>query len=153
MIKIQDLARDLGVTDRTIQKHLHRLTPELEGHFERRGRNGTWLDDVAVEAIRSRMVMPPAPVISDGQLAAENEKLKNALLEIQQKYIGLQEKLINYAALEAEASNSKQLLQQAADRQDQLENDLADAQSRVLQLEQQLENLKNRSFWDRLFNR
>ena len=54
-IKLSDFARDCGVTDRAVQKHLKKLETELEGHFERRGpQGGTWLDELAQEKIRMR---------------------------------------------------------------------------------------------------
>lgn len=55
MIKLQEFARQQGVTDRAIQKHLKKYSAELDGLFERRGPNGTWLTDEACEILRSKM--------------------------------------------------------------------------------------------------
>lgn len=67
MIKLQDFAAQQGVTDRAIQKHLKNHEEALQGHFERKGPNGTWLDDYACEFIRSKMVQQPL-VMADSSL-------------------------------------------------------------------------------------
>lgn len=86
MIKLQDFARDCGVTDRQIQRQLKKYEAELEGHFERKGSNGTWLDDVACELIRSRMKQQPTVVYQDGdglwELSQELEQAKKELREL-----------------------------------------------------------------------
>ena len=43
MIKLQDFAKECGVTDRAIQKHLVKYADELNGLYERKGPNGTCL--------------------------------------------------------------------------------------------------------------
>jgi hypothetical protein len=76
VVKLSDFANECGVTDRAIQKHLKNMENELSGHFERRGINGTWLDEIAMSEIKKRMITPPAPIISDSTLLRENEELK-----------------------------------------------------------------------------
>lgn len=68
MIKLQDFARDCGVTDRAIQKHVKNHEAELQGHIERRGKNGTWLDEYAEEFIRGLMKTAPVVVGDNAQL-------------------------------------------------------------------------------------
>lgn len=65
MKKLQDFAREMGVTDRMIQKHLRTYAAELEGHYERKGPNGTWLDDEAQDIIRSKMRQAPVAVFEE----------------------------------------------------------------------------------------
>lgn len=124
VVKLGDFARECGVTDRAIQKHIKTLADKLDGHYERRGPNGTWLDEVAMDMIRGRMVTPPPPVVSDGRLTEENEKLRRALMELQTKYIAMQEKMIEQAALVAEAEMGKRLLQAAQADRDQKDQEL-----------------------------
>lgn len=81
MVKLQDFAKECGVTDRTIQKHVQKHEEALEGHFERRGPNGTWLDEYAQDFIRGLMIQPATPVIGDARTVRENEELRQALLE------------------------------------------------------------------------
>jgi len=77
-IKLQDFARECGVTDRAIQKHIQKHEEALRGHFERRGPNGTWLDEYAQDYIRSLMVQPSTPVVADAMLVRENRELVEA---------------------------------------------------------------------------
>lgn len=82
MIKLQDFARECGVTDRAVQKHLKTYAEELEGLFERRGPNGTWLTDEACEILRSKMKQQPIAVFEAdpriGQLEHELSEVKAA---------------------------------------------------------------------------
>lgn len=88
MIKLSDFARAQGVTNRAVQLALKRHEADLEGHFERKGQNGTWLDDYAEEYLRSRMLQKPvvvydssmSPLLEENQrLRAEKEDLQKAL--------------------------------------------------------------------------
>lgn len=123
-VKLSDFARECGVTERAIQKHLKNLEAELQGHFERRGPNGTWLDETATALIRSRMVTPPPPIVSDGNLVRENEELKAALMQLQARHIELQGKMMEQVALLGEAAANKALLEISEKRQDALNEEL-----------------------------
>ena len=54
-VKLQEFAREQGVTDRQIQRQLKKYAAELEGLFERRGPNGTWLSEEACIFLKSKM--------------------------------------------------------------------------------------------------
>lgn len=84
-VKLQDFAREKGVTDRAIQKHIQNHAEELAGHFERLGPNGTWLDEYAQEFISGLMYQTPT-VIMDAQLAREHE-------DLQERYLATTEQL------------------------------------------------------------
>lgn len=108
MIKLQDFARECGVTDRAIQKHLKNHEAHLEGHFERRGKNGTWLDQTAQEYIRSLMVQQPI-VVGDAEthreveaLKEENRALLKALNGAKDRIIELQDTRLQLEAAERE---------------------------------------------------
>lgn len=75
MIKLQDFARECGVTDRAIQKHLKTYAAELDGLYERKGQNGTWLSDEACQILRSKMKTQPI-VVGDGETARRNAALE-----------------------------------------------------------------------------
>lgn len=90
MIKLQDFARQQGVTDRAIQKHLTKYADELEGLFQRKGPNGTWLTDEACEILRSKMKQAPMSVFEPdprvGQLEKELAETKAAAREIWEQF-------------------------------------------------------------------
>ena len=126
MIKLQDFARQMGVTDRMIQKHLKTYAAELEGHYERKGPNGTWLDDKAQEIIRSKMRQNPVAVFEEDprveqlqsrvseleKLLAEKEKLlalsQQATQEAQSKVNALLEDVQKVALLESGKAEAEQ---------------------------------------------
>lgn len=127
MIKLQDFARECGVTDRAIQKHLKTYAAELEGHFERKGPNGTWLDEEACQILRSKMKQLP-PAVIDGETLRENDKLKKRVDELETR-LSDKERLLALA---------QQQVQTAQDRV----NELQLQAGKVLALEERLEGTK-----------
>lgn len=86
MIKLQDFATQQGVTDRQVQRLLKKYESELEGLYERKGPNGTWLTDEACDILRSKMKQAPAAVFEPdprvGQLQKELSDVKSAAKEL-----------------------------------------------------------------------
>lgn len=80
MVKLQDFAVECGVTDRQIQRLVKKYESELNGHFIRRGSNGTWLDDDACRILRSKMKVKEV-VVSDE--AADD--LRSQIEELQKR--------------------------------------------------------------------
>lgn len=94
MLKLSDFAVMHGVTPRGARKLLQTYEKDLEGHFERKGQNGTWIDETAQEFLRSKMIKNPVilydeeafPLISENKdLKKENEKLKDKISEAFEK--------------------------------------------------------------------
>lgn len=75
MIKVKDFAASKGVTDKAIYKHLAKHKEALEGHVEKRGKNGTWMDEYACAYITNLMIVNPI-VVGEASQQAEIEKLK-----------------------------------------------------------------------------
>lgn len=85
-IKLSDFARQQGVTPRAVQQLLKKYECEIEGHFERKGQNGTWLDGTAQDFLRSKMLQKPI-VTYDATaqpLLEEKESLKTKVSELQE---------------------------------------------------------------------
>lgn len=140
-IKLSDFARDCGVTDRAVQKHLKKLETELEGHFERRGpQGGTWLDEFAQEKIRARMITPAPPVVADNRLMEENAELRRSVMAMQQKYIELQERMMEQTALIATAEANKRLLDAATEREGELRQAAQESREKAVEAEKRAES-------------
>ena len=126
MIHLHDFATQQGVTDRAIQKHLKTYAAELEGLYERKGPNGTWLTDEAVEFLRSKMKQAPI-VVGDSQIyqeKAEVEAENKALLqELKEAYKEIAELRPAQALLEA-AQRETLLLEEAKEEQTKKIDDL-----------------------------
>lgn len=94
MIKLQDFAISKGVTDKAIYKHLNKHKVELDGHYEKRGRNGTWLDEFACDFISNLMINSPI-VLGDSQQQQEIDQLKRKNDELTDKLIKAQEIMLS----------------------------------------------------------
>lgn len=161
MTKLQDFAAQQNVTERQIYRLLQKYADELQGLYERRGQNGTWLTDEACEILHSKMRQQPV-IVSDGSLARQAEELKAKNLElleelhtVQADMIELQKqntKLIAETArislLEADNDVKTHKLAAADDEKQQL-------QAEITQLRQQLESEKQRplTLRERFFGR
>lgn len=152
MIKLQDFARQQGVTDRTIQKHLNKYADELKGHFERKGPNGTWLDDEACEIIRSKMKAQPI-VIGEAEQLAEIEELKKQVANLQDKLIRQSEKLL--AQAEELRANDKLLLEAEINKDKvlTLEADKKALTEALTASEEALKAERSKGFFEKLFSR
>ena len=84
MIKIQDFAKQQGVTDRQIQRLIKKYGAELEGLYERRGQNGTWLSDEACGFLRGKMKTNPV-VILDSENQGELKYLRKRVAELEER--------------------------------------------------------------------
>lgn len=128
MIKLQDFARECGVTDRAIQKHLKNHETQLEGHFQRRGKNGTWLDQTAQEYIRSLMIQQPI-VVGDAETQREVERLKEEVLRLHEKLESTQDALRESLQAQIELQGTQARLEASERRTEALEADLEAAKN------------------------
>lgn len=58
LVRLTDFAEQNRITNRTVQIHIKENTEILEGHVERRGKQGTWLDDFAVAFLLDKIQLP-----------------------------------------------------------------------------------------------
>ena len=115
MIKLQDFARERGVTDRQIQRLLQKYASELEGLFQRKGPNGTWLSEEACEILRSKMKSNPVSEVVDTR---EVDELKKKLAEAEEKIKSKEQYIV---ALEAGNLRQQERLNLLESNQLQLE--------------------------------
>lgn len=93
MIKLQDFAAQQGVTDRQIQRLIKKYESEIEGKFERRGPNGTWLSDEACEILRGKMKKQPIAVFDeDPQVKRMEAELRDLREQMKEKDDQMKEK-------------------------------------------------------------
>lgn len=131
MIKLQDFASQVGVTERQIQRLLKKYEEELEGLYERKGPNGTWLTEEACEILRSKMRQQPMAV-SDAQTVRELEKLRKEKEQLLQKVAVQADKVSELAQWKADnavaiasAAQTQLLLETTRAELDQAKLDLA----------------------------
>ena len=87
MIKLSDFARRHGVTPRAVQRLVKKYESEISEHIEKKGQNGTWLDDEAQEFLRSKMKQNPVVIYGESAdpLIEENQILRDEILELRKE--------------------------------------------------------------------
>lgn len=178
MVKLVDFARDNGVTDRAIQKHIQKHEADLLEHIDRQGNSGTWLDDFAQHYIRGLLLRQPLAVIKDNEdyrlLREENIELRTQIGKATDQILKLQDILTAQAMELADGRTAQKLLEAAESRQNALQAELEryrldvdeaeesankaaleaqKAQSRAEAAEAEAERLKNRGLWSRITNK
>lgn len=172
MLKLQDFAREKGVTDKAIYKHLQKHAAELDGHIEKRGKNGTWLDEYAQEYISGLMITNPT-VVADNSLQRRIDELeqrierKDIIIERMQNREADKDELIDQlrkdkllleqktderideAVRKAEDALSLQHKQEEQKLKEELERERAEKE----QVKAELETERNKGFLKRLFGR
>ena len=127
MIKLQDFARQCGVTDRAIQKHLKTYAAELEGLYQRKGPNGTWLSDEACDILLTKIKRQPAMILDPQsnsrltELEEENKRLREMLDKAQERVSLAQELLSEAQGAQARLEASERLLEAAESRAEALQ--------------------------------
>lgn len=175
MIKLQDFATQQGVTDRQIQRLLKKYETELDGLYQRKGPNGTWLTDEACEILRSKMRHVPATIIEPDsraeKLEARVRELEDLLREkdmavaiaqqqvqqAQQQVSALQEKAGRVYALEEGKKELESRLQAAEQARKEAEQAAEQANENACELAVTLDEerakvaaMKSRNLWDRI---
>lgn len=58
LVRLRDFAELHRISERTVQVHIKNNQEELAGHIDRRGKQGTWLDEFAVNFLLDRIQLP-----------------------------------------------------------------------------------------------
>ena len=95
MIKLSDFARQQGVTSRAVQQMIKKYETDIEGHFERKGQDGTWIDSEAQEFLRSKMLKKPVVVYDETAtpLLEELQRIKDENKQLRERYTEVLERL------------------------------------------------------------
>lgn len=157
MIKLQDFAKECGVTDRQIQRLLKKYAEECKGHYERKGPGGTWLDKECQQILRSHMKVKEIVLFDSEQQKRIKEleeriERKDVIIERLQEREGEKDQRIKKL-------ESDQLLleERKNEKINQLEESLQHEKERSDCLEKQLLEEKNKPIhqiiFERLFNK
>lgn len=130
MIKLQDFARECGVTDRAIQKHLKTYAAELEGLYKRKGPNGTWLSDEACEILRSKMRTTQVMIFDASlnerlqELEKENKELLKEVNAARKEAVEAQKQLLEAKGAQARLEGTQALLEASESRAEALQAEI-----------------------------
>ncbi len=158
MIKLQEFAQKIGISDRQVLRLVKKYAEELEGHVERRGSAGTWLDETAQEIIQSKTKQASMGIV-DTDLVAQITELKQMLSEKELECAKLK------ASIMIQEETQKLLEEKVADKEQlkleykEAQNKIEEAHQREVDLVRQLTEaeaankiLLNRSLWQRIRN-
>lgn len=140
-IKLQDFAKQNGVTDRAIQRHIKKHEKELQGHVIRKGPNGTWMDEFAQMYVKNLLREHPIVVSEVSEqvtnLQAENKRLlealndaKDIIIDLKDQNAELRLQTASVARLEADNEAVRQKAAQAVDAAQKAQGELTAAQER-----------------------
>ncbi len=110
-VRLRDWASLNCITERTVQIHIKENQEALEGHIERKGKQGTWLDDFAQEFLIEKIQLPSRkevyqPTARENALLIELKEANKRLAEAERR-----------AAINAEAAGKVLLLEEAKTQQ------------------------------------
>lgn len=157
----------------SVIKYIKRNSELFEGHISGSGQQ-TELDDVAIKILEEKYPMPmdviPSP---NAELIAELDRAKNYIIQLQQNEI-VREKLLAKAELDKamleekriQLLESKSLCDDLQSQNSELHEEIGRLKARLEQAEREAsraseeaskatleaEKLRNRNFWQRLFN-
>lgn len=84
LVRLRDFAEQYRVSQRTVQICIKENYGELGEHIDRRGKQGTWLDEFAVQFLLERIKLPSKDevLVPTAREAALLEQLKNLGLQL-----------------------------------------------------------------------
>lgn len=145
MIKLSDFAKRFGVSDRHARRLAAECESDISGHIEKRGSGGTWIDEVAVEILRSRLRNPvemlpsPSEDPDSGMLQGKIQELQadlvqayRALSEERSARVGLLEELGQQRLLAARTESERERADRAEERARAAEQKTADWEKQAI---------------------
>lgn len=141
MIKVQDFATKYGVTDRQVQRLLKKYEDEITGHFERKGPNGTWIDETGEKILRSKMRQAPI-VLHDSEVGQKLARLEQENEELKNKLIIALEKVQEQQVLLDDDKKSQLMLQAAEEQVKKTARELTEAHQQLGAVRQEVKVLR-----------
>lgn len=167
LVRLRDFANIHRVSERTIQLHIKANWGELEGHIDRRGKQGTWLDDFAQEFLLNVVQLPSKdevliPTAAEAALMAQLNNVTAQLAAAERQAKEYAEAAGKTALLEninssqatqiAELAESKgRVEQELKQERDAHFSDNSAKEAEIQRLKAELEQIKNMPRLKRLF--
>jgi len=110
-VRLRDWASLNCISERTVQVHIKENQEALEGHIERKGKQGTWLDEFAQDFLIDKIQLPNRKEVY--QPTARETALLIELSEANKRVADAESR----AAINAEAAGKVLLLEEAKSQQ------------------------------------
>ena len=150
MVRLTDFAEQNRITARTVQLHIQANATELEGHVDRRGKNGTWLDEFAVNFLLGVIRLPSkddvvVPTLREAALMAQVAEANLKWAEAERRAGANAEAAGKVSLLEAHNAEQKDQISAlsielgaAKERLQASQNEAGEALSRLAAVEEKL---------------
>lgn len=133
MMKLAEFSSIYKVSERHVRRLIQKYETDMAGHYEKHGNEGTFLDDVGVEILKSKLRATFEVTVES---ASERERqLETALTELSMRYAAACEKLVENAGAVA-------LLEAAKERSLALEARAENAEAGRLEAIREIEDLR-----------
>ena len=168
LVRLRDFAELHRISERTVQVHIKDNWDELDGHVARRGKQGTRLDEFAVNYLLDRIQLPtkdevlmPTPreaallmeiaeankKLADAERrAGENAEAAGKVLYLESAKAAQDEQI---ATLAAEKGAAEEKARTASDAAQKAQDELATVRAELDAERKKNQELENRSRWQR----
>lgn len=155
---IKDYAKERGVTHQAVYQMIETHKQELADYIVKQGRTRylTTEAEKILDSYRNKSQIVLEKIESNEELERLKEENKNLLIKVAaqaDKIADLSEWKSDHAVLIAEANQNKLLLEEKSKQINKIEDELHLEKNRADQLEKQLYEEQNKSFFARLFNK
>lgn len=134
MMRLSEFARIYNISERHARRLLQENEADIAGHYDRRGREGTYLDDVAVEVLKNKLQKQYDVMVQQSASDRERE-LEQQVTMLSMRYAAAMEKLVENAGAVA-------LLEAAKEDKTKLEGRVEQAEKDRHQMEVALEGMR-----------
>lgn len=151
-MNISEFAESRNLQSQTVSIYIRRHPEQFDGHTSRDGKS-VELDEVALDLLDKAYPLPqPVEIIKDTEILKALSATQRELTEAQKVIISLQAQIQEKSDL-ISAAQANQLLLEVKEEELHAKDELnMELQRRAEAAEAELDKLKKRSFWERLFN-
>ena len=124
-MKLSEFASIYKVSERHVRRLIQKYEADMVGHYEQRGNEGTYIDNVGVDILKSKLRTKVEVVVD---VSERERQLQATITELSLRYAAAMEKL-------NEAAGTRALLEAAEDRANDAVERAAQAEAERMQLE------------------
>ena len=145
---IKEFCQSRNISQNTVSMYMSRNKKLFQGHKKTVGKH-VQLDEVAVSILSE---MYPLPEVIE-VVEAPNEALKNKVMQLQDIIINLQNQTADLKAKAALYDAQCLLLEDRENRIQELKIEKEAAEQKAADLDAEIERIRNRNLWQRIFDK
>ena len=165
-MNVLDFCSARGLQTQRVIKYIQRNPDLFEGHTTKSGQS-TELDDTALKILEEKYPLPPEIIASPNkELLEQLNSAKDYIIRLQQEAIKQEKLLVQAQTDRVLLEERSQQMQELKSEREELKGENASLMAQIAELQAQLqlsqeqtktaqreaESLRNRTFWQRIFN-